>query len=1005
MDSSAEVYFSYNTRIINKNMHKDTYALVNGWEPVTGTISILLQAIKAGVAYSCWFRDGIRKTDNFVGSNIVSIDIDGANQIDNVISHDFSQKHLTALYTTCSHTEQEHRFRLIFRLERVIESSKEYRNILRALQIMYSGDRAAAEPARLFYGNDQAEVQSWDRYIPNDVIDHLMMLNLEPEWDNKNYQQDRATSRSEAKIPLDMLIKTSKGQQVLFGDANDRTSIYCPYHHDQTASAFVAINRYGSRFIHCVACHKTWFQVNPLFDNEPAIKHDFVETLRSVKNMNQQELQDQLSKLPVVIKASDVHQANIIFMNQKHVAIESIQPGLTLIKSPKGSGKTHSLTAVIRNIYFRNYGITLEDFETEYDDEGPPLAWETGKTVLLVGHRQALIRSMCQRLDLNCYLDENTRGMGVVQRDFRKRFGICLDSIKKITGFESPIRQYDLVIIDEVEQVLAHLMASTSRDGAGFLETLSRIVGSAESVIAMDADLGWTSFLTLNSMRNNSTYSWINRRNEIYINEYVAEKRPVDIYDSKPQLIAQLMKDAQSGKKVFVSTNSKRQVNRLELAIKTKLPNVKLIAITSDNSNSKMVTEFVGDIKTEAKKYDLVISSPSLGTGIDITFSEDEEFYDSVYGIYETLINGHTEIDQQLGRVRHPKSVKVWISPRRFNFETHFDVIKADLLCSSVIANTAVDLAMPIADQVFADNSDFFRTAALILSSQRESKNQLKKNFIEYKQKQGWIPNFISAPDDQPLGSEVMHLGKNLEEQVYAERLLTSKPVNESEFLRMEEALQDEERLSVDEFLSYQRMKLEIFYCRQVDLQMINTDKRWKLRKQFAMFNRLMDNKSNSEYKNKAKSLNTDRLRKNLTVLVDDQAVPYLLVGILSSTPIFSNNEFITGVEFTGYDLKEFTRICIKLKGIIERQMDINIRADISTKPAMQLGVFLGLVGIKTMKPRSEKTPSGGKTYFYRIDPESVQRMNKLIALDEQRKKPWDSINARYGFESTQNGG
>ena len=189
MDNSAEVYFSYNIRIINKNTHNDTYALGNGWEPVTGTISLLLQVIKAGVAYSGWFRDGIRKTENFVGSNIVSIDIDGANQIDNAISHDFSQKHLTALYTTCSHTEQEHRFRLIFRLERVIESSKEYRNILRALQIMYSGDRAAAEPARLFYGNDQAEVQSWDRYIPNDVIDHLMMLNLEPEWDNKNHQQ------------------------------------------------------------------------------------------------------------------------------------------------------------------------------------------------------------------------------------------------------------------------------------------------------------------------------------------------------------------------------------------------------------------------------------------------------------------------------------------------------------------------------------------------------------------------------------------------------------------------------------------------------------------------------------------------------------------------------------------------------------------------------------------------------------------------------------------------
>jgi hypothetical protein len=754
-----------------------------------------------------------------------------------------------------------------------------------------------------------------------------------------------------------------------------------------------------------VACQTTWFQVTPLFDFEPAIKLDFVETLRSVKSMSQQELQDQLSKLPVDVKASDVHEANIVFMNQKHVAVEKITKGLTLIKSPKGSGKTHSLTSVIRDIYFRNFAITLDEFETEYDDEGPPTTWESGKTVLLVGHRQALIRSMCQRLDLNCYLDEKDRSPSLSRRDFRKRFGVCLDSIKKITSLESPIHRYDLVIIDEVEQVLAHLMASTSRDGAGFLDTLGRIVGNAESVIAMDADLGWTSFLTLNSMRNRSSNEGVKHRNEIYVNEYVAENRPIDIYESKPQLIAQLMSDAQSGKKVFVSTNSKTLVKRLEQVITTKLPDLKLIAITSENSSSEVVTKFVGDIKTEAKKYDLVISSPSLGTGIDITFSEDEEFYDSVYGIYEALINGHTEIDQQLARVRHPKSVKVWVSPRRFNFETHFDVIKADLLCSSVIANTALDLAMPVADQVFAENSDFFRTAALILSSQRESKNRLKKNFIEYKQSQGWIPNFVSAPDDEALGKEVLNLGKVLEEQDHAERLLNSKPLSESDFMRIDEAIDAKEDISLEERFSFWRMKLEIFYCQAIDLEMIKIDNRVNLRRQYSKYVKLTRPDKNASFLSKNIHITKERIEENLKVLFDDQALTLLLRRLLSSTPIFFENEVVTGVEFTSSDLRKFTRMCLRYKSVIERQFDINIRTDITGKPVRQLGDFLGVIGIKTLKPRTKKTPSGGKTYFYRIDPESVQRMTDLIALEEQRKNPWDAINARYGFNTTQNWG
>jgi hypothetical protein len=186
---------------------------------------------------------------------------------------------------------------------------------------------------------------------------------------------------------------------------------------------------------------------------------------------------------------------------------------------------------------------------------------------------------------------------------------------------------------------------------------------------------------------------------------------------------------------------------------------------------------------------------------------------------------------------------------------------------------------------------------------------------------------------------------------------------------------------------------------------MITDDKRWKLRKQFSAYNRLLDRKSISEYQSRTRFIPTNRLRENLKVLPDEQAAPYLLRGILASTPIFFENEVNTGVEFTSYDLKKFTQHCLKLKSVIERQLDINIRTDIETKPAMQLGVLLGLIGIKTLKPRTEKTPSGGKTYFYRIDPESVQHMTDLIALDEQRKTPWDAINARYGFKTDPNWG
>ena len=217
----------------------------------------------------------------------------------------------------------------------------------------------------------------------------------------------------------------------------------------------------------------------------------------------------------------------------------------------------------------------------------------------------------------------------------------------------------------------------------------------------------------------------------------------------------------------------------------------------------------------------------------------------------------------------------------------------------------------------------------------------------------------------------------------------------------MQEVIQNDdknERLTPDEFLSFQRMKLEIFYCRQIDLQMITDDNRRKLRKQFSAYSRLIDRKSTSDFEGRTDSIQSEHLRRYLSVLVDEQADTFLLRGILSSTPIFFKNEVVTDVEFSSVDLTKFVRICKKLKSVIERQMDISIRSDIEVKPVSQLGVFLGLVGIKIFKNRTEKSSIGGKTYFYKIDPVSVQRMTDLIALEEQRKNPWEAINARYGF-------
>ncbi len=823
---------------------------------------------------------------------------------------------------------------------------------------------------------------------------------MEPERDSLSNQGGLASRKSKFNLPSDTLIKTRDGQNIEFGDIKNRTPVFCPHHLDKSASAFVGIKSDGFRFLHCMTCQTTWHQKNSLYQNDPSVGLDFVGTMRKIKDMPLEEMRKELSKLNANIDTQELQNANITFLNSKFLTIDEFKPGLTLIKSPKGSGKTHSLTDVIEKTFYRNYAMTLDEFELNEDDEGPPSQWETGKRVLLIGHRQALIKSMCKRLDLNCYLDESDPSINKHWYNFRKRYGVCLDSIKKIPIWNY-YHTYHLVIIDEVEQVLAHLLASTSKDAVGYLEQLYEIIYKAEYVIAMDADIGWTSFLTLNSMRNSASYLNNSQTNEIIINEYVPENQVFDLYDLKSDLVAQLYKDLDNGNKVFVSTNSKKQVDRLSFAIRDKFPDMKVMAITSENSSTKEVNHFISNIKEESRRYDLVISSPSLGTGIDITFSDDEQFYDSVYGIYESLVNSHTEIDQQLSRVRHPKSVKVWISPRTFNFETSFDVIKADLICSNAIANTAIDRRMPIADQVFSEDNRFLRTAALILSDQRSSKNQLKNNFVEYKKRNGWTANLIVETDNKNVGLEILRRGKQLEDKAYSDRLMNSPPIDHIEFSRIEDALEaeDSKRISNSEYWSYQRMKMEVFYCRAIDENMIAIDNRWKLRQQYWSYKKFIDRDSIDFFIDFAKFMDPIKLKKLLSTIVREESVLYLVYGLLSKTPFYSKGHFDTSIEFNNEDLHDFAMTSIKLKGVTETQMGISVRKDVLNKANVQLNLVLKIIGLKTIQTRTQKRADGNKYYFYKLDPSSLDLMNSLLFLEPQRQSQWNLINERYGFK------
>ena len=105
---------------------------VDGWVNGEWTVAEFAGFIKEGWAY-CPQLKGSRKKENFLCSNIISVDVDSGQSIDETLKDPFVVDHLALFYTTASHTSDYSRFRLIFILDRDIEDRDEQVSLNQAL--------------------------------------------------------------------------------------------------------------------------------------------------------------------------------------------------------------------------------------------------------------------------------------------------------------------------------------------------------------------------------------------------------------------------------------------------------------------------------------------------------------------------------------------------------------------------------------------------------------------------------------------------------------------------------------------------------------------------------------------------------------------------------------------------------------------------------------------------------------------------------------------------------
>jgi Origin of replication binding protein len=923
-----------------------------------------------------------RRKENFLQTGFLAVDIDDGLTIEDALSDSFVQAFGGLIYTSPSHTEEAHRFRIVFELEQPITDIQTMEHAYTGLIRKFGADASCKDACRMFFGNTQAQIQMpGGKPLPAHEVEALVLRGAEAAFTKDTLQPTASgppTVHSRLVIDPETRVVTASGTNTRLVDLPSQTAVHCPVHVDRNPSAFSLRSKQGTPGVHCVTCKATFFirSEGPYYDFDyelqalrPLQRASTLESItRQLAERKRSESADRHEPAitPPVVQLSlggviDAGKhTGVSFISEQFLPPVETDADVILVKSPKGSGKTEWLKRIVLD------------------------ARKASQSVLLIGHRQSLIMSTAKRLGLTAYIDimkaDGNSGSHVRHVKPTDYYAICIDSLPlRVT----PQRhKYDIILIDEVEQVLAHLTSDTLRDNRhGALMMLAHYLRRSKKVYALDADLNRATGICIPELIGESKKTAF-----VVVNDWTTIKGAMNLYEDRGHLVHELLQQVTAGKRCFICSNSKKTIHQLTRLIAEEFHGTKkLMTITAENSQTPEAQAFLLGLPSTCLEYDCVLVSPAVGTGVDITFPQGESKIDAVFGFFVALVNTHFDIDQQLCRVRHPGAVNVWVSPQKFSLSTDQRVIEAELLQTAnrnfrTIGYDA-DGAPKYSDADRLYVSIFSEVSAL----RRASKNNFRQNFCNLRKRSGWeVVTIPKEEDASERGKELVETARSLVEAAQRATLLNIRPISESEYATLIKKSKHGS-VSADEEAGMRRYEIERFYSRAISKELIEDDRDGAYREEIRLFELLECNEN--ELDNWWLRLQSDtQVHQVMEIDINEtKARKRLLIKLFESAGIYEHGRgFNCEIIITQDVLTDFVATCRKERAAIERLLDISLRKDLAAKTTRQLSVFLGLVGLAIQKSGTRKQGES-KIYLYRISADSLA---KILAEVQRRRDP-----------------
>jgi hypothetical protein len=456
---------------------------------------------------------------------------------------------------------------------------------------------------------------------------------------------------------------------------------------------------------------------------------------------------------------------------------------------------------------------------------GKLLKQNSNYSTLFITHRVSLATNISNRLGVENYADyQGINSAEYAQLHELRKLSICLNSLFKLLNKDDKlIRSVDIVVIDEISQVLRSLTSMHVKNKVRVMSALKQLIQSAKHLICMDADLD---SVTLNVLKD-----WLpNEKYFVLLNQYQpAKDKNIILYNHPGMIIDKAIETIENGQRALVVTNCKRQARQLYLAAQKQ--DKKHLYISGDNPGDIDVKLLFENVNREAPNYDLIVTSPSVSSGISI----DEDIFGFVGGIFEHNINTPSDCLQALARPRKAKTFHAYVSDIKQTLPTEENAIAAKWLHSHKHDQNLLSFEDLGNDQLLDIAQDYRK---LCISATREAnfaKQDFLARFVKLAILEGYkIAYSDSTPELEDHARFLQSEAKDLEDIEFIKGRASSKTVSDEE----KEVLKEKPRKTLEETWQLDKKEILDFYVldentpQEIVEQVITEDRRGKTRKE-----------------------------------------------------------------------------------------------------------------------------------------------------------------------------